>query len=140
MVLDSAGIGEMPDAADWGDAGADTLGHIFESRHVNVPNLQMMGLGNITFLSGLPAVARPTGSFGKCTLKSDGKDTTTGHWEMAGIILEKGFPKFPDGFPTRIIDEFVRQAKVPGVLGNVPARAPRSSKSLARSMFAPVNR
>jgi phosphopentomutase len=130
MVLDSAGIGEMPDAADWGDAGADTLGHIFESRHVNIPNLQAMGLGNITFLAGLPAVERPTGSYGKCTLKSDGKDTTTGHWEMAGIILEQGFPKFPDGFPPRIIDEFVRQAKVPGVLGNVPASGTEIIKQL----------
>jgi len=130
MVLDSAGIGEMPDAADWGDAGADTLGHIFESRQVNVPNMQAMGLGNITFLEGLPAVSRPTGSFGKCTLKSDGKDTTTGHWEMAGIILEQGFPKFPDGFPPRIIDEFVREAKIPGVLGNVPASGTEIIKQL----------
>jgi len=130
MVLDSAGIGEMPDAAEWGDAGADTLGHIFESRTVNVPNLQAMGLGNITFLLGLPAVARPTGSYGKCTLKSDGKDTTTGHWEMAGIILDQGFPKFPEGFPPRIIDEFVREAKVPGVLGNVPASGTEIIKEL----------
>ncbi len=130
MVLDSAGIGEMPDAAEWGDAGADTLGHILESRHVNLPNLQAMGLGNITLLDGLPAVVRPTGSFGKCTLKSNGKDTTTGHWEMAGIILEQGFPKFPDGFPDRIIREFVFQAKVPGVLGNVPASGTEIIKEL----------
>ncbi len=130
MVLDSAGIGEMPDAADWGDAGADTLGHILESRHVNLPNLQAMGLGNITVLNGLAAVMRPTGSFGKCTLKSDGKDTTTGHWEMAGIILEQGFPKFPDGFPPRIINEFVMQAKVPGVLGNLPASGTEIIKEL----------
>jgi len=130
MVLDSAGIGEMPDAADWGDAGADTLGHILESRHVNVPNLQAMGLGNITLLNGLGAVVRPTGSFGKCTLKSDGKDTTTGHWEMAGIILRQGFPKFPDGFPPRIIDEFVMQARVPGVLGNIPASGTEIIKEL----------
>jgi phosphopentomutase len=130
MVLDSAGIGEMPDAAAWGDAGADTLGHILESRHVNLPNLQAMGLGNITMLDGLPAVVRPTGSFGKCTLKSDGKDTTTGHWEMAGVILNQGFPKFPDGFPPRIINEFVFQAKVPGVLGNVPASGTEIIKEL----------
>ncbi|MFN0140637.1 MAG: phosphopentomutase [Pyrinomonadaceae bacterium] len=121
MVLDSAGIGEMPDAAEWGDAGANTLGHIFESRRVNVPNLQALGLGNITPLAGLAAVDLPTGSYGKCTLKSDGKDTTTGHWEMAGIILKQGFPKFPDGFPSRIIDEFVERSNVPGVLGNIPA-------------------
>lgn len=130
MVLDSAGIGEMPDAAAWGDAGADTLGHILESRKVALPNLQAMGLGNITPLKGLAAVESPTGSFGKCTLKSDGKDTTTGHWEMAGIILKQGFPKFPEGFPPRIIDEFVTKAKLPGVLGNIPASGTEIIKQL----------
>src|SRR5262245_33540926 len=107
MVLDSAGIGEMPDAADWGDAGADTLGHILESRKVSLPNLQRLGLGNIRPLKDLPAIDNPVGGYGKCTLKSNGKDTTTGHWEMAGIILKKAFPTFPEGFPPRIIDEFV---------------------------------
>ena len=121
MVLDSAGIGEMPDAADWGDSGADTLGHILESRKVNLPNLQNLGLGNIRPLTDLPAVEKPVGSYGKCTLKSNGKDTTTGHWEMAGIILKKAFPTFPEGFPPRIISEFIEQAKLPGVLANVPA-------------------
>jgi phosphopentomutase len=121
MVLDSAGIGEMPDAAAWGDAGADTLGHILESRKVSLPNLQKLGLGNIRPLSGLPPIDNPHGGFGKCALKSNGKDTTTGHWEMAGIVLKKAFPTFPQGFPPRIIDEFVRQSKVPGVLANVTA-------------------
>lgn len=121
MVLDSAGIGEMPDAAEWGDAGADTFGNILKSRKVELPNFRRLGLGNIRALDGVPAIDDPIGSYGKCTLKSNGKDTTTGHWEMAGIILEKAFPTFPDGFPTRIIDEFVSKAKVPGVLGNVPA-------------------
>src|SRR5215217_2527452 len=92
MVLDSAGIGEMPDAAAWGDAGADTLGHILESRRVNLPNLQKLGLGNIRRLQDLPAIENPVGNYGKCTLKSNGKDTTTGHWEMARIILKKAFP------------------------------------------------
>jgi phosphopentomutase len=121
MVLDSAGIGEMPDAADWGDAGSDTLGNILKSRKVNLPNLQKLGLGNIRPLENLPAIENPIGSFGKCTLKSNGKDTTTGHWEMAGIILQKAFPTFPQGFPQRIIDEFTEKARVPGVLANVPA-------------------
>ena len=121
MVLDSAGIGEMPDAADWGDAGSDTLGHILESRKVNLPNLQKLGLGNIRPLQDLPAIENPIGNYGKCTLKSNGKDTTTGHWEMAGIILTKAFPTFPQGFPQRIIDEFTAKARVPGVLANVPA-------------------
>lgn len=130
MVLDSAGIGEMPDAADWGDAGADTLGHILESRTVRLPNLQRMGLGNIRPLAGLPAEGNPIGSFGKCILKSNGKDTTTGHWEMAGIVLEKAFPTYPNGFPPRVIDRFVAEAKVPGILGNVPASGTEIIKDL----------
>lgn len=130
MVLDSAGIGEMPDAADWGDAGADTLGNILKSRPVALPNLQQLGLGNIRPLEGLPAVEHPTGSFGKCTLKSNGKDTTTGHWEMAGIILNKAFPTFPKGFPPRIIDEFVAKANLPGILGNLPASGTEIIKEL----------
>lgn len=121
IVLDSAGVGEMPDAAAWGDAGADTLGHILEGRKVLLPNLQRLGLANIRPFQRLESIDNPIGSYGKCTLKSNGKDTTTGHWEMAGIILEKAFPTYPNGFPPRIIDEFVRLADVPGVLGNVPA-------------------
>jgi len=136
VVLDSAGIGEMPDAAAWGDAGADTLGHILERRKVDLPNLQSLGLGNITPLAGLSPSDAPTGSFGKCTLKSDGKDTTTGHWEMAGIILKQGFPKFPDGFPDRIIDRFVAEANVPGVLGNIPASGTEIIKQLGEEHVA----
>ena len=121
MVLDSAGIGAMPDAPEWGDAGADTLGNILKSRKVSLPNLQKLGLGNIRPLEHLPPVENPSGSYGKCTLKSNGKDTTTGHWEMAGIILEKAFPTFPQGFPQAVIDEFSAKADVPGVLANIPA-------------------
>ncbi len=130
VVLDSAGIGEMPDAAEWGDAGADTLGNIFKQRQVNVPNLQSLGLGNIRPLEGMPPVEKPNGSFGKCTLASNGKDTTTGHWEMAGIILEKAFPTFPEGFPPRVIERFVAETGVPGVLGNVPASGTEIIKEL----------
>ena len=121
MILDSAGIGEMPDAGDWGDAGADTIGNILKTRKVNLPHLQKLGLGNIKSLHNLPAIENPIGNFGKCALKSNGKDTTTGHWEIAGIILEKAFPTFPKGFPERIINEFVQKAEVPGVLANVAA-------------------
>ena len=121
IVLDSLGIGEMPDAKNWGDEGADTLGHILESRKVNLPNLQKLGLGNIRPFANLPAVENPVGSFGKCTLKSNGKDTTTGHWEIAGIVMERAFPTFPKGFPPRIIDKFVAETNVAGVLANVAA-------------------
>ncbi len=136
MVLDSAGIGEMPDAAAWGDAGADTIGHIAESRQLSVPNLLKLGLGNIRPLAGLPADASPIGSYGKCTLKSNGKDTTTGHWEMAGIILEKAFPTFPQGFPPRILERFVLEANVPGILGNVPASGTEIIKQLGEEHVA----
>jgi phosphopentomutase len=121
VVLDGAGIGAMPDAPEWGDAGSDTFGHILESRAVRLPNLQRYGLGNIWPLSNLPPIDNPVGSYGRCALRSNGKDTTTGHWEMAGIILERAFPTYPDGFPPSVIDRFVREADVPGILGNVPA-------------------
>lgn len=121
MVLDSAGIGAMPDAPEWGDTGADTLGNVLKLREVKLPNLQKLGLGNIRPFEHLPPVENPTGSYGKCTLKSNGKDTTTGHWEMVGIILEKAFPTFPQGFPQATIDEFAAKANVPGVLANIPA-------------------
>lgn len=129
-MLDSAGIGAMPDAPDWGDAGADTLGNIFRSRKVDVPNFQALGLGNIRPLDGVAVVAEPTGSYGKCTLRSNGKDTTTGHWEMAGIVLDKAFPTFPAGFPSRLIDRFVAETGVPGILGNVPASGTEIIKEL----------
>ena len=130
IVLDGAGIGEMPDAAAWGDAGSDTFGHICESRQLNLPNLQGLGLGNIRPLSGVPAVETPRGSYGKCALKSNGKDTTTGHWEMAGIILERAFPTYPNGFPQSIIDQFIEQTMVPGILGNVAASGTEIIKEL----------
>lgn len=121
IVLDSVGIGEMPDSEKWGDKGADTLGNILKTRKVVLPNLQKLGLGNIKDLNGVSPVENPAGNFGKCTLKSNGKDTTTGHWEIAGIILEKAFPTYPHGFPAEVIDEFVRQSKVSGVLANKTA-------------------
>ena len=121
IVLDGAGIGAMPDAPEWGDAGSDTFGHILESRQLNLPNLQRYGLGNIRPLQGLPPLEVPEGSYGRCALRSNGKDTTTGHWEMAGIILERAFPTYPNGFPPNVIDRFVKETSVPGILGNVPA-------------------
>jgi phosphopentomutase len=130
IVLDSLGMGEMPDAAAWGDAGADTLGHICESRAVKLPNLQSWGLGNIRRLSGVAPVEEPRASFGRCALRSNGKDTTTGHWEMAGIILERAFPTYPHGFPPEIINRFVAEAHVPGVLGNYPASGTEIIKEL----------
>src|SRR5688500_19989563 len=83
IVLDGAGIGAMPDASEWGDAGSDTLGHILESRIVHLPNLQRLGLGNVRPLANVAPLDQPDGAYGRCALRSDGKDTTTVHWEMA---------------------------------------------------------
>jgi phosphopentomutase len=119
IVLDSVGIGEMPDAAEYGDAGADTLGHTLGSRKVEIPNLRAMGLANIRSLPVEPA-ERPAGIYGRAATRSRGKDTTTGHWEMSGIITATPFPTYPDGFPRRILDPFER-AIGRKVLGNKPA-------------------
>src|SRR4026209_2901431 len=130
IVLDGAGIGAMPDAPEWGDAGSDTFGHILESRTVQLPNLQRYGLGNIRPLANLPPIDNPIGSYGRCALRSNGKDTTTGHWEMAGIILDHAFPTYPNGFPSTVIDKFVRETSVPGILGNFPASGTEIIKEL----------
>jgi phosphopentomutase len=120
IVLDSVGIGEMPDAAAYGDRGSDTLGNIARQRGLDLPNLRRLGLGNIGPFENLPPVSRPAGAYGRCALASPGKDTTTGHWEMAGIILEKPFPLFPDGFPREFLARF-EQRIGRGALGNRPA-------------------
>jgi len=130
IVLDGAGIGAMPDAPEWGDAGSDTFGHICESRQLQLPNLRSLGLGNIRPLAGVAEIEKPRGSYGKCALKSNGKDTTTGHWEMAGIILERAFPTYPNGFPQSVIDEFIAKTGVPGILGNIPASGTEIIKEL----------
>ena len=106
IVLDSVGIGAMPDAAGYGDEGSDTLGNIARQRPLALPYLRQLGLGNIKPLSGISAAERPLGAYGKCTLASPGKDTTTGHWEMAGILLDRPFPVYPDGFPPEIMRAF----------------------------------
>lgn len=109
IVLDSVGIGEMPDAEAYGDRGSDTLGNIARRRSLSLPNLCRLGLGNIRPLAGLEPAANPQAAFGRCTLASPGKDTTTGHWEMAGIHLDQPFPLFPHGFPPAIMQEFERR-------------------------------
>lgn len=122
IVLDSAGIGAMPDAARYGpyDAGSDTLGHVLGRHPVPLPTLERLGLGHIRPLRGVSAAAPPLASFGRCALASDGKDTTTGHWEMAGILLQPGFPVFSQGFPPELIAAFERRIGRP-TLGNAAA-------------------
>ena len=129
IVLDSVGIGELPDAADYGDVGRDTLGHIARSRPLKIPNLVRLGLANIKPLANLQSPARPVGSFGKGVTVSPGKDTTTGHWEMAGIWLEQAFSVYPHGFPKSLIEEFERQIGR-RTLGNKPASGTEIIKEL----------
>jgi phosphopentomutase len=120
IVLDSVGIGEMPDAGQYGDRGSDTLGNIARRRRIELPNLCRLGLGNIKPLENLPPASLPAGAYGRCAVASPGKDTTTGHWEMAGVILERPFPLFPHGFPRDFLLEFERRIGR-GTLGNRPA-------------------
>ena len=129
IVLDSVGIGAMPDAADYGDVGSDTLGNIARLRCLRLPNLCRLGLANIKPLAHLDPAASPAGAYGRCALASPGKDTTTGHWEMAGIHLEKPLPLYPHGFPREIMDEFERRIGR-NTLGNKAASGTEIIKEL----------
>lgn len=107
IVIDSVGIGELPDAHLYGDLGSNTLGHIYNNiPNFSLPQMEKMGLGNIQGKNSIPSVAKSIAAYGKANEKSSGKDTTTGHWEMTGIILDQPFPTFPDGFPKGIIEQF----------------------------------
>lgn len=122
IVLDSVGVGELPDAADFGDVGAHTLGHIAEVVDgFDMPNMRSLGLGNIDTLPQLAAAASPNANWGKMTEVSLGKDTTTGHWEFVGLIMEEPFRTFPDGFGPDILEPFQEAIGASGVLGNKAA-------------------
>ena len=130
IVLDSVGIGAMPDWQAYLDPEpGDTLGHIAQQRPIKLPNLCALGLGNIKPLPGLPPAAAPLGSYGRCALASPGKDTTTGHWEMVGIHLTKPFPLYPNGFPPEVMDAF--EARIGrSTLGNKAASGTEILKEL----------
>ena len=120
IVLDSVGIGELPDAAEFGDAGSNTLGHIAEaSNGIVLPNMEKLGLGSLTDIKGVPKTSNPQGAYGKANEASKGKDTTTGHWEIGGVILEKPFPTYPNGFPKVVLDE-IEQRTGRKILCNMP--------------------
>jgi phosphopentomutase len=110
IVLDSVGIGELPDAAEYNDTGSNTLGNIARLHPgFSIPNLVAMGLGNIDLQNEIPSTQNPTAYYGKANEQSAGKDTTTGHWEISGLVLEKPFPTFPNGFPDSFIKEFEKR-------------------------------
>ncbi len=119
IVLDSLGIGYLPDAEKFGDAGANTLKSCAKSTHLHIPNLIAAGLGNIDGVDYLPKADKPTGIYGRLAEKSAGKDTTIGHWELAGIVSESPLPTYPNGFPEEVLKPF-REQTGRGVLANAP--------------------
>ena len=122
LVLDSLGVGAMPDADKFGDTGANTLGHIAEKApRFQIPFLQSFGLANIIPLKGITPANKTLASYGKLAELSNGKDTTTGHWEMAGLKVERPFPTYYDGFPQHFMDQFLERTGLKGFLGNIPA-------------------
>ena len=123
LIADSAGVGEMPDAGEYGDRGSDTIGNV--SRAVGglrLPNLGGMGLGHLTAVAGVPPDPRPRAFYGKMAERSKGKDTITGHWEMMGVVLDEPLSLFPRGFPPEIVGPWREAIGVAGVLGNRAAR------------------
>jgi phosphopentomutase len=106
IVMDSVGVGELPDAEAYGDVGSDTLGNISRRIPLALPTLRSLGLPRIATVHGMPPIDRPLGAFGRMAERSPGKDSVTGHWEIAGLILPRAFPTFPNGFPRDLIDAF----------------------------------
>lgn len=121
LVLDGCGAGELPDAADYGDSGSNTLGNTAAAvGGLRMPNLEAMGLGNIVPIQGVEPVSHPEASWGLAHERSAGKDTTTGHWELMGVVTEKPFPTYPHGFPAEVMDAFTAATGVRWI-GNYPA-------------------
>ena len=124
IIIDGVGVGALPDAAQYHDEGSNTLANTATKVHgLHLPNLQKLGLGNIIHIEGVPVETKPIGNFGKAIEVSAGKDSTTGHWEIMGLINEQPFPTYPPagGFPKKIIDAFIEKTGCKGVLGNKAA-------------------
>lgn len=144
VVLDGVGAGELPDAPNYGDAGSNTLGNLAREfpkkagRKLSLPNLQKLGIGNITQMEGVPPITPSAGmgAFGKARELSSGKDTTSGHWEMAGLVVEKPFLTYPNGFSSEIVDRWVRECNLPGVLGNKAASGTEIIEELGQEHMA----
>lgn len=131
IVLDGVGIGELPDADKFGDAGSNTLGNMAKYLGgLKLPVLQKMGLGNIAFIEGVEANEKPIASYGKMAEASNAKDSTTGHWELGGLKVDIEFPYYPNGFPEELINNFLRETGLKGILGNKPASGTEIIKEL----------
>ena len=121
IVIDACGVGELPDAGDYGDIGSSTIPNVAKAvGGLNMPNCQKLGLGNIVEIEGVSREVEPLGSFGKMAERAAGKDSTSGHWEIAGVVIEISFPTFPDGFPKDLVERFEKEANVK-TIGNVAA-------------------
>lgn len=132
IVLDSVGMGELPDADKYGDVGSNTLGNIAKLRPMVLGNMRKLGLGNIDGMKNIEPVKTPIGCYGRLAEISKGKDTTTGHWEMVGVVSENPSPTYPDGFPKEIIDAFCKAAKIDGILANCVASGTEIIKRLGK--------
>jgi phosphopentomutase len=130
IIIDGVGVGELPDAELYGDTGSDTLGNLSrETGGLSLPTLMKLGLGCIHSISGVGCIDNPQASYGKLAESSPGKDSTTGHWEIGGLVLDKPFPTYPDGFPAEIIDTFTKRTGMK-VLGNYAASGTEIIKEL----------
>ena len=130
IIIDGVGVGELPDAGKYGDIGSDTLGNLSrETAGLNLPNLEKLGLGCIHPIAGIKCVENPLASYGKMAEASPGKDSTTGHWELGGLVLDKPFPTYPNGFPDEILALFTRETGL-NVLGNYAASGTEIIKEL----------
>ncbi|NLP46658.1 MAG: phosphopentomutase [Epulopiscium sp.] len=130
IVLDSVGMGELPDAKKFGDEGSNTLGNVWKATNgLSIPHLLALGLGNIEGMLELPTITNPKGCFGRFAEQSNGKDTTIGHWEMTGIYSPIAFPTYPNGFPKEVIDAFIKAIGT-NILGNKPASGTEIIKEL----------
>jgi len=131
IVLDSVGVGELPDAGIYGDKGTNTISHIAEEvGSLRLPNLAALGLGNITNINGVSRNKNAIGCFGKMAEASEGKDSTTGHWEIAGVVTNQAFPLYPNGFPKNLLEKFLQITGCIGYLGNKPASGTEIIKDL----------
>ena len=131
IVLDSVGIGELPDADKFGDVGSNTLCNTAKAvGGLKIPNMVQLGIGNIAGITGIEKCEQPKGCYGRLAEISNGKDTTIGHWEMTGIYSPDPFPVYPDGFPQEVIEPFIKETGVSGILGNIPASGTEIIKQL----------
>ena len=137
LVADGFGVGALPDAAKYGDEGSNTLAHTAHAvGGLKLPNLERLGLGNLGKFDGISRVFSPLAKVARLAEESEGKDTTTGHWELAGLVTRKPFAVFPDGFPTELVNSFVREAGLPGVLGNKAASGTTIIEELGEESLA----